>query len=47
MYFCAVLLIACVKQPLKTKNATKILMFQDKSPFQFPFAWQIMISDSQ
>lgn len=37
----------CVKQPLKTKNVTKILMFHGKGPFQFPFAWQIMISDSQ
>ena len=37
----------CVKLPLKTKNVTKILMFHGKGPFQFPFAWQIMISDSQ
>ena len=28
----------CVKQPLKTKNVTKILMFHGKGPFQFPFA---------
>ena len=43
----AVLLTVCVKQPLKTKNVTKIFMFHEKSLFQFPFAWQIMISDSQ